>query len=198
MASQLTAPRRHRGSPSRLRPVVVALAAASLLGLGWAALGGGVGTAAPADPGGGAGRAWSREARPAGEQARLPGEPARSVAVEVLREWDEERAAAYASGSVGELRDLYVGSAGASDVDLLRSYLRRGYRVEGIRMQLLTVSVRAHRPGSWLLRVTDRLAGGVAVGYGERVALPRDRASVRMVRLVRGADGRWRVRSVRG
>ncbi len=115
----------------------------------------------------------------------------------VLRGWDEARAAAYASGSVAELRELYVGGAGASDVRLLRSYLRRGYRVEGMRMQLLAVRVLAHGPGRWRLRVTDRLAGGEAVREGERLALPRDRASTRTVRLARGDDGRWRVVSVR-
>ena len=65
-------------------------------------------------------------------------------------------------------------------------------------MQLLAVRVLAHGPGRWLLRVTDRLAGGEAVGYGVRVALPRDRASTRTVRLARGDDGRWRVVAVRG
>ena len=101
-------------------------------------------------------------------------------------------------GFGGALRELYAGSAGASDVRLLRSYLRRGYRVEGMRTQLLDVAVRAHRPGTWLLRVTDRLVGGAAVSRDERIALPRDRASTRTVRLERGPDGRWRVASVRG
>jgi hypothetical protein len=135
-------------------------------------------------------RSAAAKARPAATQGR--------PAVEVLRGWDEARAAAYASGSVASLRELYAGGAAASDVRLLRSYLRRGYRVEGMRMQLLAVTVLAHRPGRWLLRVTDRLVGAVAVGYGVRVELPRDRASTRTVRLARGADGRWRVVAVRG
>ena len=118
--------------------------------------------------------------------------------MEVLRGWDEARAAAYASGSPGSLRELYVGGAGVSDVRLLRSYLRRGYRVVGLRTQLLEVRALAHRPGRWRLRVTDRLAGGAAVGDGRRLDLPRDRASTRTVRLERGRDGRWRVASVRG
>lgn len=131
-------------------------------------------------------------------RAAAPGPAAEAAGVRVLRAWDRARSAAYAAGSVRALRRLYVGRAGAPDVLLLRSYLRRGYRVEGIRMQLIAVTVRAHGPGRWLLRVTDRLAGGEAVGHGERVALPRDRASTRTVRLLRGADGRWRVASVSG
>jgi hypothetical protein len=67
-----------------------------------------------------------------------------------------------------------------------------------MRTQLLDVRVRAHRPGTWLLRVTDRLAGGEAVSRDERIALPRDRASTRTVRLERGPGGSWRVASVRG
>ena len=43
--------------------------------------------------------------------------------------------------------------------------------------------------------MTDRLAGGVAVGDGVRVRLPADRASTRLVTLVRAA-GEWRVAEV--
>lgn len=135
--------------------------------------------------------------RPSG----LSGRQARSRSagpVDVLHAWDRARAAAYADGSVAALRKLYAGRAGAGDVRLLRSYLRRGYRIEGLRMQLLAVEVLAHEPARWRLRVTDRLAAGVAVGYGERVALPRDRASTRTVVLRRDRDGGWRVVRVRG
>jgi hypothetical protein len=119
------------------------------------------------------------------------------TAVEVLREWDEARAAAYASGSVRALRALYVGTSGASDVRLLRSYLRRDYRVEGMRMQLIAVTVLDRGDRALRLRVTDRLQGAVAVRAGREEALPRDRASTRVVRLSKGADGSWRVVSVR-
>jgi hypothetical protein len=118
--------------------------------------------------------------------------------VRVLRTWDRARAAAYATGSVRSLRALYLAGAGEADVRMLRSYLRRGYRVEGLRMQLLAVDVLRHRPGAWSLRVTDRVAAAAAVGYGERVALPRDRASTRTIELRRDRSGAWRVARVRG
>jgi hypothetical protein len=118
--------------------------------------------------------------------------------VRVLRTWDRARAAAYATGSVRSLRALYLAGAGEADVRMLRSYLRRGYRVEGLRMQLLAVDVLRHRPGTWSLRVTDRVAGAAAVGYGERVALPRDRASTHRIELRRDRSGAWRVARVRG
>jgi hypothetical protein len=116
----------------------------------------------------------------------------------VLGEWDRARARAFAAGDVAALRSLYVAGsrAGTSDVRLLRDYLRRGLRVEQMRMQLLEVEVLDHSPDRLRVRVTDRLAGAVVVGPGLRRRLPRDRASTRVVELRRGAGERWRVREV--
>jgi hypothetical protein len=152
--------------------------------------------AAARDPAG-----TSTDARAGGRATTKAGEPAGALtqqAVRVLRGWDRARAAAYAAGSVRSLRALYDDGAGEADVHLLRSYLRRGYRVEHLRMQLLAVHVLRHRPGLWDLRVTDRLAAAVAVGYGERLDLPRDRASTRTVVLRRDRSGEWRVARVSG
>jgi hypothetical protein len=117
----------------------------------------------------------------------------------VLRAWDRRRAAAYAASSSRALRAAYVpGSrAGVADLALLGAYRDRGWRVVGLHTQVLALTVLRHSPRRWRLRVTDRLAGGVAVRGGERVSLPRDLASTRVVTLVRGADGRWRVAAVR-
>ena len=118
-----------------------------------------------------------------------------TAAVRVLRAWDARRAAAYASGSSRRLAGLYVAgsSAGTADVRVLRGYLGRGLRVRGLRMQLLTVSVVDRLDDRWRLAVTDRVAGGVAVGRGRRLALPRDRADTHVVTLMRAGDRRWRV-----
>jgi hypothetical protein len=118
-------------------------------------------------------------------------------ALDVLHAWDHERARAYARGDPAALRALYVpGSvAGVRDVRTLRGYLRRGFRVEGLRMQLLAVRVLARRHGLWRLGVTDRVGHAVAVGHGTVVPLPRDSTSTRTVTLVR-RSGEWRVRSV--
>ena len=118
-------------------------------------------------------------------------------AAAVLRAWDLRRAAAYAAGSPGRLRGLYARGAGASDVRLLEGYRSRGWRVVDMRMQVLALAVTSRQPDRWRLRVTDRLARAVAVRAGERVPLPRDRASTRVVTLVRGGDGVWRVAAVR-
>jgi hypothetical protein len=99
---------------------------------------------------------------------------------------------------VETLADLYLpGSpAGRADVARLRSYLRRGWRVVDLRMQLLAVRVLRHRPRHWRLRVTDRLARAVAVSPSGQVRLPRDLADTWDICLVRGEDGDWRVASV--
>jgi hypothetical protein len=139
-----------------------------------------------------------RTGEPMPAPATLQSVVADDPAVDVLRAWDARRGAAYASGSVAALRDLYVhGSvAGRRDVAVLASYGDRGYVVRGMRMQLLAVRVLDRAVDRCRLRVTDRLAGGVAVRNGVRVPLPRDAASTRVLTLVRSADGRWRVLAV--
>ncbi|TQK71573.1 hypothetical protein [Nocardioides sp. SLBN-35] len=110
----------------------------------------------------------------------------------VLRDWDRSRARAWASGDVDALRALYVrGSpAGTRDVAMLRAWLRRGLRVEGMAMQVLTVELQRRTDRRLVLVVTDRLAGamGVRPGSGERVALPRDGPSTRRLVFVRSGD----------
>ena len=123
---------------------------------------------------------------------------ARLPAAAVLHAWDRRRARAWATGDAQGLADLYTvgSSAGRADVALLRSYVRRGLRVVGLRMQVFELRVLVHRPRGWRLRVTDRLARAVAVGPAERMRLPRDLASTRVITLLRGRDGEWRVSRV--
>ena len=69
-------------------------------------------------------------------------------------------------------------------------------------MQVLALEVLRAGPAVLRLRVTDRLVGAVAVrdavqGAGERMTLPRDEATSRLV-VLRRLDGRWRVAAVRG
>lgn len=125
-------------------------------------------------------------------RARLP-------AAAVLHAWDRRRAHAWATGDVQALADLYTprSGAGRADVELLKQYLHRGLRVTGLRMQVFALRVLGHQPGRWRLRVTDRLARAVAVGVGGAVRLPKDSAATRVIGLVRGTDGRWRVAAVR-
>src|SRR4051812_18448306 len=125
---------------------------------------------------------------------------ARPRALSVLHDWDRRRAAAWAAGDVAALRALYLPSSSAAhaDVGLLRRYLSRGLRVEGMRMQVLRARVLASTPTVVEVEVTDRLAAGVAVRVDDpRVArrLPADGASTHVVRL-RRLQGRWLVARV--
>ena len=137
------------------------------------------------------------EQRPEAVAGPATGSP-ETAALRVLRGWDERRAAAYARGSVRGLRELYVpgSEAGAADLRVLRLYQARHLRVSGMRMQVLGLVVLRTRPRAWRLRVTDRLVGATAVGAAHRLRLPHDRASTRVVSLMRGGDGRWRVATV--
>lgn len=154
-------------------------------------------------------RWWPEEVDPVATESAVSASGSRSRAVvrpgrgpvvraaAVLRAWDERRARAWAEGDAARLRGLYVGRAGAADVRLLRRYAARGLRVEDLATQLLAVEVIGRGPRRWRLRVTDRLAGGDVVGADVRFRLPSDRADIRVVRLVRGTDGTWRVAEVR-
>ncbi|GAB3022992.1 hypothetical protein GCM10011376_38870 [Nocardioides flavus (ex Wang et al. 2016)] len=140
------------------------------------------------------GRAAAPRAQVSGAASAVsPSEPAA-----VLAEWDERRSAAWAKGDATALTALYVprSRSGAADVRLLRAWAARGLRVEGLTTQLLGLRVVERSSRRLVLRVTDRVAGGVAVGGGAPVALPADRASTRRVVLVR-QRGDWLVEEVR-
>ena len=141
------------------------------------------------------------DAAEADPTARAAG-PARSRAAAVLAGWDERRSAAWAEGDVTALQELYAdgAAAGAVDVRLLRDYLRRGLRVEGLTTQVLALRVAVRSPERLELVVTDRVVGAEAVGAGAPVALPVARPSTRRVVLVRDGgrdEGRWVVTAVR-
>lgn len=116
----------------------------------------------------------------------------------ILHAWDHRRAEAWAVGDPSALRPLYTSgsAAGRADRSMLGAWAARGFHVEGLRTQLLAVTVEVASADRLVLVVTDRLAGGTAVGHGVRRPLPRDRASTHVVALRRTA-GQWRVASVR-
>ncbi len=179
---------RHAYLHSRSRRLLVPLTVGAVLALTSAAVGWRSGPSVPPTP------------APAVRSALtpLPDRAREARALRVLAAWDGARADAYATGSVAALRGLYVGTAGVADVRVLRSYLRRGLQVDGMQMQVMGLKVVSHQPGRWRLRVTDRLHGAVAVGQGERISLPSDQPSTRIVVLVRGAGQTWRVAAIRG
>jgi hypothetical protein len=62
---------------------------------------------------------------------------------------------------------------------------------------VLGLRVVSQHPDRLVLRVTDRLVAGEAVGEAGRTPLPRDRTDTRVLTLARGRDGAWRVAAVR-
>ncbi|GAA5116412.1 hypothetical protein GCM10023339_24990 [Alloalcanivorax gelatiniphagus] len=116
----------------------------------------------------------------------------------LLAAWDARRAAAWAARDPAALARLYAAGSrtGATDVRSLRRYRERGLRVEGLTTQVLALEVVGRTPDRLVLRVTDRVVGGTALGGAAPVALPADRASTRTVVLVR-EDGSWVVSAVR-
>lgn len=121
------------------------------------------------------------------------------AASEVLATWDARRSAAWAGGDVAGLQRLYADGSrtGAADVRLLRRYRDRGLRVEGLTTQVLALDVVGRTPRRLVLLVTDRVAGGAAVGGATPVPLPSDRASTRRVVLVREPGEDWVVAEAR-
>lgn len=172
--------------PRRLLPALSAVACACLvltLGVGW------VRSGPDASPSSGP------AAGPAGAAPGSPPPPREGGPAGVLAAWDRERARAWAAGDVAALRALYVdGSrAGAADVRMLRAWLARGLRVEGLTTQVLALDVVDRGPHRLVLRVTDRVVGARAVGTGTGTRpLPVARPAERQV-VLRRVAGEWRV-----
>jgi hypothetical protein len=128
--------------------------------------------------------------------------PARTdvvTALSVLHDWDDRRAVAWARSDAAELSSLYVpgSAAGRADVRLLRSYTARGLVVRRLETQVFGVRVVHRSSRRVVLRVLDRVAGGVVEEAGRETPLPSTRPVVRRVELLRGAED-WQVASVTG
>ncbi len=136
-----------------------------------------------------------------GRAADLPPRPVRSpepAPAAVLASWDRQRSEAWAGGDPVALAALYTpgSAAGERDVRMLRRYVARDLRVEGLRTQRLRVVVVSRTDHRLVLRVRDRVVGGTVRGAGVSVRLPRDRVSAHVVSLER-VGGRWLVAQVR-
>jgi hypothetical protein len=138
-----------------------------------------------------------RPAAPRQPSALLTAPAAEVRAAAVLHAWDAARAGAWAAGDLRSLGDLYTpGSlAGERDREMLREWLRRGLVVRDLRTQVLALRELRRTAGTWVLRVTDRVAAGTAAGRGLTRSLPRDSATTTIVTL-RRQGGRWLVQSV--
>lgn len=121
-----------------------------------------------------------------------------AAALRMLHRWDRSRAEAWAAGDRAALAALYAPGSAAGRVDgaKLRGYLGRGLRVQNLATQLVELRVLRRTPRRLVLEVTERLAGGRAVGRGVRVPLPRGQPARHRIGWLR-TGGSWRVAWVR-
>lgn len=117
---------------------------------------------------------------------------------DVLAAWDTRRSLAWADGDVAALRKLYVAGSqtGREDARMLAAYAERGLRVVGLATQVLSLEVIDETADELVVRVTDRVVGGVVTGEAGRTPLPRDRPTTRTLALRRVA-GVWLMATVR-
>ncbi len=113
----------------------------------------------------------------------------------VLGGLDDVRAEAFASADPALLGEVYVrgNSARETDAELIRDYERRGARVVGAELIVLSCKVRRSSADQVRLEVVDRLAPAhVEWDDGTTRALPRDLPTRRFVTLLRTSSG-WRI-----
>ena len=108
---------------------------------------------------------------------------------------DEVRAEAFATADVGLLDGAYVRGSRALAVDAatIDDYRRRGGRVAGAEMRIISCRVLAASTSRARLQVVDRLGPARIVwSDGSSTSLPRDEPSRRVITLVRTPEG-WRI-----
>jgi hypothetical protein len=113
----------------------------------------------------------------------------------VLGDLDDVRAEAFASADPELLGEVYVrgSSARETDAGLIRDYERRGARVVGAELVVLSCKARRATADRVRLEVVDRLAPAhVEWDDGTTRALPRDLPTRRVVTLMLTAHG-WRI-----
>ncbi|AXT84678.1 hypothetical protein C6I20_05375 [Aeromicrobium sp. A1-2] len=108
---------------------------------------------------------------------------------------DHERAAAFARADAKLLDRVYVRGSEARRVDaaMIADHRRRGARVVGAELRILSCRVLSASGSRVRLDVVDRLAPAQVVwADGSSTALPYDEPSRRVITLLRTAGG-WRV-----
>lgn len=112
---------------------------------------------------------------------------------------DHVRETAFAAADPARLADVYApGSRGLrADTATIEAYARRGGRVVGAELRVLSCRVIRASDGRAQLEVVDQLAPArVLWDDGSSRWLPRDRPSRRSLTVVRTDDG-WRIAAAR-
>ena len=112
-----------------------------------------------------------------------------------LGQLDEVRAEAFATIDPGALEGVYVRGSRAlrSDAAAIADYRKRGGRVVGADLRVISCRVLAATSSRARLEVVDRLGPARIVWTdGSATDLPRDEPSRRVITLVRTPEG-WRI-----
>lgn len=115
-----------------------------------------------------------------------------------LSELDEVRAQAFSEGEPRLLTQVYVRGSRArtADAAMIADYRRRGGRVVGAELRVLSCAVQAESSRRVRLDVVDRLGPArITWDDGSSTVLPRDEPSRRVVTLVRTPAG-WRIEAI--
>jgi hypothetical protein len=112
-----------------------------------------------------------------------------------LAELDTARAAAFAEADPSALADVYAprSSGRRSDAATIKAYARRGGRVVGANLRVLTCRVIRASDRTAQLDIVDQLAPTKVIwANGTTTSLPRDRPTRRTITLQRTTEG-WRI-----
>lgn len=132
--------------------------------------------------------------QPRATESTAPIEPRPESWREVLGRLDAVRERAWMDGSPRLLRLVYVDGSKllSEDRSMLRAYLRRGLRVDGVELLLHRVRVVERGRGCVRLATVDELAAATADADGVHLALPDDQPTRHLV-VLRREHGRWQV-----
>jgi len=117
-----------------------------------------------------------------------------------LQALDARRSRAFATLNPGELNAVYVpgSSPWMADRALLAVYRDQHLRIEGLRLQIESVTVETPGPGptTVVLRIVDRLAAGAAITTsGQRTTFPPGQRTARRLTLTANATT-WRISAI--
>ncbi len=118
--------------------------------------------------------------------------------MQTLQALDARRSRAFSTLNPADLNAIYVPGSPpwSADRALLTSYRDRHIRIEGLRMQIETVTVETPGKTTVVLRIVDRLISGVAVtASGQRTTLPPGQPTARRLTLTTNTTT-WRISTI--
>ncbi|MEV6412372.1 protein kinase [Kribbella sp. NPDC051718] len=142
--------------------------------------------------------ATNHQATPSSTPPAQPTRTAEASWLQTLQALDVRRSRAFATLDPTVLNSVYVpgSSPWSADRDLLSSYRKQQLRIEGLRLQIQSVTVETSGKTTVVLRVVDRFVTGVAVTpAGQRTTFPPGKPTTRRVTLTAAAES-WRISAI--